>query len=258
VRLPLNNEDSEWRERMLLAIHTTSGIFYGMEPHAIKTLAWVGSSQDDLRKFPEEVKDMVGYALYLAQTGAKHPAAKPLKGFTGAGILEIVEDHHGDTYRAVYTVRFGDAVYVLHVFQKKSKHGIATMQKDIDLIKSRSNEFMTTMQKGRGRAMEEIINSSGNVFEDLGLSEPSDRLAKAELARELAEIITKRHLSQTEAAQLLGVDQPKISNIMNGRLSGFSLERLIQFLNSLGRDVQIVVKQKRRSQSKGGLKVVCP
>lgn len=106
--------------------------------------------------------------------------------------------------------------------------------------------------------MEDIINSCGNVYEDLGLSEPSDRLAKAELARKIAEIITKRHLSQTEAAQLLGVDQPKISNIMNGRLSGFSLERLIQFLNSLGRDVQIVVKQKPRTQAKGGLKVVCP
>ena len=106
--------------------------------------------------------------------------------------------------------------------------------------------------------MEEIINSSGNVYEDLGLSEPSDRLAKAELARKIAEIITKSHLSQIDAAHLLGVDQPKISSIMNGHLSGFSLERLIQFLNSLGRDVQIVVKPKSRAQAKGGLKVICP
>ena len=105
--------------------------------------------------------------------------------------------------------------------------------------------------------MEDIINSCGNVYEDLGLTEPTDRLAKAELARKIAEIINKRHLSQTEAALLLGVDQPKISNIMNGHLSGFSLERLIQFLNSLGRDVQIIVKQKSRTQAKGGLKVVC-
>jgi phage-related protein len=65
------------------------------------------------------------------------PAAKPLKGFTGAGVLEVVEDHMGDTYRAVYTVRFADAVYVLHAFQKKSKSGIATPQRDIDLIKTR-------------------------------------------------------------------------------------------------------------------------
>ncbi len=105
--------------------------------------------------------------------------------------------------------------------------------------------------------MEEIITSSGNVFEDLGLSEPADRLAKAELARKVGEIITKRHLSQADAAKLLGVDQPKVSNIMNGRLSGFSLERLIHFLNLLGREVQIVVKPKPRSQAMGRLRVVC-
>jgi len=105
--------------------------------------------------------------------------------------------------------------------------------------------------------MEDVITSSGNVFEDLGLSEPADRLAKAELARKVAEIITKRHLNQADAAKLLGVDQPKVSNIMNGRLSGFSLERLIHFLNVLGREVQIVVRQKPRSQAMGGLKVVC-
>lgn len=105
--------------------------------------------------------------------------------------------------------------------------------------------------------MEEVISSTGNVFEDLGLSEPAERLAKAELARKIGEIITKRHLNQAEAAKLLGVDQPKVSNIMNGRLSGFSLERLIHFLNVLGREVQIVVRPKPRSQATGGLKVVC-
>lgn len=105
--------------------------------------------------------------------------------------------------------------------------------------------------------MEDVITCSGNVFEDLGLSEPADRLAKAELARKIAEIITKRHLNQTDAAKLLGVDQPKISSIMNGRLSGFSLERLIHFLNVLGCEIQIVVKQKPRSQAMGRLQVVC-
>jgi predicted XRE-type DNA-binding protein len=105
--------------------------------------------------------------------------------------------------------------------------------------------------------MDDVITSSGNVFEDLGLSEPADRLAKAELARKIAEIITKRHLNQADAAKLLGVDQPKVSSIMNGRLSGFSLERLIHFLNVLGREVQIVVKQKPRSQAMGRLQVVC-
>lgn len=81
--------------------------------------------------------DQFGYALFLAQQGDKSDSAKPLKGFGGAGVLELVENHEGDTYRAVYTVRFEDAVYVLHCFQKKSKSGIATPKQDIDLIKSR-------------------------------------------------------------------------------------------------------------------------
>ena len=80
---------------------------------------------------------MVGYALYLAQCGDKHPATKPLKGFKGAGVLEVVEDFDGDTYRAVYTVKFAGVIYVLHAFQKKSKQGIATPKQDIDLIEAR-------------------------------------------------------------------------------------------------------------------------
>lgn len=104
--------------------------------------------------------------------------------------------------------------------------------------------------------MKNVTISSGNVFEDLGLAEPADRLAKAELARKISEIVTKRHLNQAEAAKLLEVDQPKVSAVMNGRLAGFSLERLIHFLNVLGRDVQIVVKQKPRSHQKAGLRVI--
>ena len=103
----------------------------------LKTLAWIGSSQKDLKSFPEDVRKDVGYALYLAQTGDKHDAAKVLKGFGGAGVLEVVDDHDGNTFRAVYTVRFEDAVYVLHAFQKKSRKGAATPKKDIDLIRRR-------------------------------------------------------------------------------------------------------------------------
>jgi phage-related protein len=79
----------------------------------------------------------IGYALYFAQIGDKHPSAKPLKGFGSAGVLEVIEDHDGDTYRAVYTVKFSGAVYVLHAFQKKSKSGIKTPQQTIALIKER-------------------------------------------------------------------------------------------------------------------------
>jgi phage-related protein len=103
----------------------------------IKPVIWIGSSKDDLLTFPEEVIGAVGYALFRAQEGNKHPNAKPLHGFTGAGVLEVVEDHDGDTYRAVYTVRFTDYVYVLHAFQKKSKRGIRTTQGDIDLVRAR-------------------------------------------------------------------------------------------------------------------------
>lgn len=103
----------------------------------IKPVVWIGTSRRDLRKLPQDVRDEFGYALYLAQTGKKHASAKPLKGFGGASVLEVVEDFQGDTYRAVYTVRFNEAVYVLHVFQKKSTHGIATPRQDIELIRER-------------------------------------------------------------------------------------------------------------------------
>ena len=89
---------------------------------------------------PEDVQDEVGHALWVAQKGSKHEDAKPLKGFGGAGVLEIVESHDGDAYRAVYTVRFEEAIYVLHVFQKKSTRGIETPKGDVDLIKRRLRE----------------------------------------------------------------------------------------------------------------------
>lgn len=86
---------------------------------------------------PGGVQDTFGYALHLAQVGGKHSQAKPLKGFGGAGVLEVVEDHQGDTYRAVYTVRYAQAVYVVHCFQKKATTGIATPKPDMELIERR-------------------------------------------------------------------------------------------------------------------------
>ncbi|OQW55334.1 MAG: addiction module toxin RelE [Proteobacteria bacterium HN_bin10] len=102
-----------------------------------KPVVWIGSALRDLRAFPDVVRDTMGFALYLAQIGGKHDGAKPLKGFTGAGVLEVVEDHDGDTYRAVYTVRFASAVYVLHAFQKKSKTGVKTPKAEIDRVEKR-------------------------------------------------------------------------------------------------------------------------
>lgn len=112
-------------------------------PTARKPMEWVGSAQDDLSAFPPEVKQVMGFAIHLAQLGQKHPDAKPLRGdpaFKGAGVLEVVDGYDGDTYRAVYSVKFAGVVYVLHAFQKKAKKGIATPQHDIDLIKRRLKE----------------------------------------------------------------------------------------------------------------------
>lgn len=102
-----------------------------------KPVRWVGSSKEDLRSFPDEVRSRVGGALWDAQLGLKALYAKPLKGFGGAGVLEVVDDFDGDTYRAVYTVRFPGAVYMLHAFQKKSKRGSAVPKPDLVLIEQR-------------------------------------------------------------------------------------------------------------------------
>lgn len=102
-----------------------------------KPVKWVSSAKRDLDAMPEDVKDIFGHAIDLAQAGGKHQDAKVLTGFGSAGVLEVVEDHQGDTFRAVYTVKFAGWVYVLHCFQKKSKSGIATPKQDMDLINTR-------------------------------------------------------------------------------------------------------------------------
>lgn len=106
-------------------------------PPPVKPLRWVGSSRGDLRTFPTPVRQEVGFALYLAQLGRKAPKVKPLRGFGGAGVLEVVSNHDGDTYRAVFTIKLPTGVYVLHAFQKKSHKGIATPKPDLDLIQQR-------------------------------------------------------------------------------------------------------------------------
>lgn len=112
-----------------------------------KPLVWMGSSKKDLRALPSSVIDLCGYALYLAQIGGRHEQTKILRGFGDAGVLEIVESTNRSTYRAVYTVRFSDAVYVLHVFQKKSKWGVATPKPDVDLIEERLKQAAALSRK---------------------------------------------------------------------------------------------------------------
>jgi phage-related protein len=119
-----------------------------------KPLVWVGSSKRDLMMLPDEVRRFFGYALSLAQVGDKESAAKVLKGFGGAGVLEVVENNVGGTYRAVYTVKFDGVVFVLHCFQKKSKSGIATPKEDMDIIRTRLKEAATLAK--------ELQNAKGN------------------------------------------------------------------------------------------------
>lgn len=122
-----------------------------------KPLFWMGSSRRDLKQFAPELRQIIGFALWEAQNGGKHPDAKPLKGFGSAGVLEVVEDQQGSTYRAVYTVKFAGAVYALHAFQKKSKRGSKTSQADIELIRSRLK--LAEMHYEQWRRSEEETNN---------------------------------------------------------------------------------------------------
>lgn len=115
-----------------------------------KPLKWVGSAKRDLDGMPEDVQDVFGHAIDLAQAGGRHPDAKPLSGFGSAGVLEVIEDFQGDTFRAVYTIKFAGWVYVLHCFQKKSKSGIKTPKEDLDLIKARLNAAAQDWQAKQG------------------------------------------------------------------------------------------------------------
>jgi len=110
-----------------------------VEP-SLKPVVWIGSSRKDLREFSDMVQDHMGYALYVAQQGGKHRDTKPLTGFGGAGVVEIINDYRGDTFRAVYTLRYQGVVYVLRCFQKKSKTGGETPRRDMELIKQRLRE----------------------------------------------------------------------------------------------------------------------
>lgn len=121
----------------------------------LKPIRWIGSSYRDLKSLPIAVRKTIGFALDQAQRGGKHPDAKPLKGFGGAGVLEVVEDHIGDTYRGVYTIRFPGMIYMLHVFQKKSKSGIGTPKQEIDLIKSRLRDAELDYQEWKQSGFKE-------------------------------------------------------------------------------------------------------
>jgi phage-related protein len=126
-----------------------------------KPLFWVGSSKKALKSFPLEVRRMIGFALFQAQAGSKHVAAKPLKGFGGAGVLEVVEDHEGNAFRAVYTVKFAGAVYVLHAFQKKSTKGVKTPKAEMDLLRKRLKAAEEHYEDWRTNQQDEAVGQFG-------------------------------------------------------------------------------------------------
>jgi predicted XRE-type DNA-binding protein len=163
----------------------------------------------------------------------------------------IVERFQKGAYRAVYTAHFGDKVYVLHVFQKKSKSGIATPKHEIELIRNVTprpsgviGKDKTDMRKTSVR----VTKGSGNVFADLGLPNPEQELLKARLTLQIYRIVKERGLTQTQAGELFGIKQPHVSALMRNRAGNFSIGRLMQFLTVLGQDVEITVKPTRKAQ----------
>lgn len=189
----------------------------------------------------------------------KAPKAKPLKGFGGAGVLEVVANYDGNTFRAVYTVKFAEAVFVLHAFQKKSKHDIAMPKSDLEVIKRRlrvaATEYLTALSERQAMTKEASHRSSGNVFADLQIRNPGQYLAKAELAAKILAIVQQRGMTQAATGRLLGINQPKVSALLNGRLDGFSSDRLFRFLNALGCDVRISVSRPH-PKSRGQVRVL--
>jgi phage-related protein/predicted XRE-type DNA-binding protein len=198
-----------------------------------KSLEWTGAGKRDLLDFPDQAHRAVGYALGVAQLGAKHPAAKPWKG-EGTGVLEVVEANDGNAYRAVYTVRFAKAVYVRRCFQKKSPSG----------LKPPRSITRNTMAKPTATTVQAIPiqPSSGNVFADLGLAEPEELKTKLVLAMRLNERIKALGLKQADLAKRLGIAQPNVSALQNYRLDNFSSEKLLEFFNALGYDVDLLIR----------------
>ena len=225
------------------------------EEPSLKPVVWVGSSRRDLRAFPDPVQDHMGYAIYVAQRGGKHRDAKVLSGFSGAGVLEVVKDFRGDTFRAVYTLRYAGTVYVLHAFQKKSKTG-----RENASARHRANR--TAAVRGRENSQgREFMSKKGyevgsrNVFKDLGIPHAEEHLVKAQLVFKIDSIMKSRRLKQAEAADLLGIKQPDVSMMLRGEFRQFSVERLLRFLVALDHDVEIIVKPHRGRNDAAALHV---
>ena len=222
-----------------------------------KPLDWVGSSKKEFLSFPARVKDAMGAALGVAQFGGRRPAAKPWK-----GVFEVVEDHVGDTCRAVYTGPLPRS----RVRAARVSEEAAERRPDCDdrrrthrRLKFALADHEADMAKripSRDTSGDTISRSTGNVFADLGYADAEERQTKLRLALAINDILASKRLTQSEAAALLGVGQPKISALARYRLEGFSVERLITFLTALDRDVEIKIKKKPRVRATGRVLVI--
>jgi predicted XRE-type DNA-binding protein len=227
-----------------------------------RPLRWVGPSRRELKEFPVEVQKVMGYALFLAQIGVKHPDAKPLKGHRGAGV-EVAEDFK--TTPIARSIRSGFMrLFTSSTRFRRSRRGDSDAEAHSGCGQRPARGAAAPSGRIRVQAIQggepmseelEVSVSSGNVFEDLGLADSGELMAKAKLAAQVSSILQHRHLTQAAAAEILGITQPRVSDLARGRLEKFSLASLLQFLLLLDRDVEIVVRKKPRSRKRAHLSV---
>jgi phage-related protein/predicted XRE-type DNA-binding protein len=208
---------------------------------SLKPAIFVGSSRKDLQAFPAAVRDEIGQALFEAQLGDHPHNAKPLKGFSG--VLEIRDNFDGDTYRAVYTVRFEGVLYVLHAFQKKTA---SEGRRDHSQSDQEGRPMMTTRKKLTAHE-----KGSGNIFADLGLPNAEEHQLKAALVVQLKRLIAERKLTQTAAGKLIEMKQPDLSKLLRGDLRLVSVEKLMRMLTAFDQDVEITLKPHRKRGQAG-------
>jgi len=214
-----------------------------------KAIFWVGSSLDDVRSFPEDVRRLTGHFLHLVQQGLEPPDWKPMVS-VGQGVYEI-RIHTRVEHRVFYRAKFSEGIYVLHAFQKKTR---STSASDIDLARRRLKQLVRnvavneTKDKGRCLMKEKITRSSGNIFEDLGFpSEEAEYLKiRSTLMIHLRKAIEAKGLKQAEAAKLLGVTQPRVSDLYKGKIHLFSIDTLVDMLARVGVHIKLVVGSSKR------------
>lgn len=202
----------------------------------MKDIFWLGSSYDDLLEFPKEARKEVGFNLHRVQVGLEPYDCKSMPSI-GSGVKEI-RIHSQNEYRVVYVAKYKEAIYVLHSFVKKTQQ---TRKSDINLAKERLKEIE---HRGNDMAIQHI--TKGSVLNDLGLSraEASNLKIRAELMKVIEKFIHQRHLKQVDVAHLLGTSQPRVNDLLNGKINKFTIDALVKIAFKLGADVSFSVKLK--------------